>query len=72
LRALVAAKIILLGDVPIRTILYAVLVVGSSDRRTHKEFAPMRSRPLAALASIALMGLAQEKVRASWFAKYTS
>jgi hypothetical protein len=32
----------------------------------------MRSRPLAALASIALMGLAQEKVRASWFAKYTS
>jgi hypothetical protein len=33
----------------------------------------MSSRPLAALASIALMGLAQEeKVRASWFAKYTS
>ena len=42
---LVAANIILLGDVPILTILYAVLVVGASDRRTHKEFAPM-SRPL--------------------------
>ena len=41
----VAAKIILLGDVPILTILYATLVVGASDRRTHKEFAPM-SRPL--------------------------
>ena len=38
---LVVAKIILLGDVMIRTILYAVLVVGASDRRTHKEFAPM-------------------------------
>src|SRR5215212_3524592 len=32
---LVATKIILLGDVPILTILYAVLVVGVSDRRTH-------------------------------------
>jgi hypothetical protein len=29
----------------------------------------MSSRPLAALASIVLMGLAQEKVRVSWFAK---
>ena len=53
---LVAAKIILLGDVPIRTILYDVLVVGASDRRTHKELVPM-SRPLAALASLALTGL---------------
>jgi hypothetical protein len=35
LPAPVAAKIILLGDVPIRTILYAVLVVGVTDRRTH-------------------------------------
>jgi hypothetical protein len=34
---LVAAKIILLGDVPGRTILYAVLVVEASDRRTQKE-----------------------------------
>jgi len=33
---LVAAKIILLGDVPICTILYAVLVVEASDHRTHK------------------------------------
>ena len=28
--------------------------------------------PLAALASVALTGLAQEKVRTPWFAKYTS
>jgi hypothetical protein len=52
---LVAAKIVLLGDVPIRTILYAVLVVGTSDRFTHKELVPM-SRLLAALASLVLMG----------------
>ena len=32
----------------------------------------MSSRPPAALASIVLTGLAQEKVKASWFAKYTS
>ena len=32
---LLAAKIILLGDVVISTILYAVLVVGVSDRLTH-------------------------------------
>jgi hypothetical protein len=31
---LIAAKIILLGDVSGRTILYAVLAVGASDRRT--------------------------------------
>jgi hypothetical protein len=37
LSLLVAAKIILLGDVPGRTINYAVLVVGASDRRTQKE-----------------------------------
>ena len=35
LTPLVAAKIILVGDVPIRTILYAVLMVGVSDRLTH-------------------------------------
>jgi len=56
LTPLVAAKIILLGDVPIRTILYDVLVVGTSDRRTQKELVHM-SRPLAALASVALMGM---------------
>jgi hypothetical protein len=56
LPALVAAKIILLGDVHIRTILYAVLVVGVSDRRTQKELVSM-SRMLAALASVALTGL---------------
>jgi hypothetical protein len=45
-----------LGDVPIHTILYAVLVVGASDCRTQKEIVPV-SRPLAALASLGLMGL---------------
>ncbi len=54
---LVAAKIILLGDVIIRTILYPALVVGVSDRRTQKEIVPM-SRTLAALASLVLTVLA--------------
>jgi hypothetical protein len=31
----------------------------------------MSSRLLADLASLALMGLAQEKVRSSWFAKHS-
>ena len=61
--ALVAAKIILLGDVPIRTIHYAVLVVGVYDHRMQMELVPM-SRTLAALASIVLTGLAQEKAGA--------
>jgi hypothetical protein len=70
----VAAKIILLGDVIIRTILYAVLVVGASDRLMHtRSFAPMRSsRLLAALAPIVLADLAQKKVRVPCFAKHTS
>jgi hypothetical protein len=37
-----------------RTKPYSALVVGVSDRRTHKELAPMSSRPLAALASVVL------------------
>jgi hypothetical protein len=50
---LLAAKIILLGDAPILTILYAALVVRVPDRRTRKEIMPM-SRTLAALASLVL------------------
>ena len=49
----VSTKIITLGDVTIRTILYAALVVGMSDHRTRKEIMPM-SRTLAALASLVL------------------
>jgi hypothetical protein len=37
-----------------RTISYPALAVGVSDRPTHKELAPMSSRPLAALASLVL------------------
>jgi hypothetical protein len=50
---MVSAKIILLGDVPIRTILYAALVVGLSVRGTQKEIVLM-IRTLAALASLVL------------------
>ena len=54
LHPLGAAKVILLGDMPILPILYPALVVGASDRRTHEELAPMIRRPLAALASLLL------------------
>jgi hypothetical protein len=40
--------------VPISTIPYRAIVVGASDRRTHRENALMSSRPLAALASLVL------------------
>jgi hypothetical protein len=38
----------------IRTIRYPALVVGVPDRRTHKEFVPMSSRPLGVLTSVVL------------------
>jgi len=50
---LVATNITQKDDVTIITIAYTALVVGVSDRRTHKELVPM-SRTLAALASVVL------------------
>jgi hypothetical protein len=55
---LVATRTIRSGDAPIRTNPYTALVVGASDRRTHKELLVPLSRPVATLVSLVLMGLA--------------